>query len=87
MREFDNEGRSRMKTMRRVAANGVTMAVIAGLIGCSGMSARDRNTAIGAGVGAVGGAALTGGSALGTVGGAAVGGVIGHEVGDKKDKK
>ncbi len=63
------------------------MAVIAGLIGCSGMSARDRNTAIGAGVGAVGGAALTGGSALGTVGGAAVGGVIGHEVGDKKDKK
>jgi len=28
----------------------------------------------------VGGAALTGGSALGTVGGAAVGGVVGHEV-------
>ena len=37
--------------------------------------------AIGAGVGAVGGAVLTGGSAVGTVGGAAVGGVIGHEVG------
>ena len=87
MREFDNEGVLSMKTMRRIAASGVTMAVIAALIGCSGMSARDRNTAIGAGVGAVGGAALTGGSALGTVGGAAVGGVIGHEVGDKKDKK
>ena len=39
---------------------------------------------IGAGVGAVGGAALSGGSALGTVGGAAVGGVIGNQVG--KDK-
>lgn len=48
--------------------------------GCAGMSSQDKNTAIGAGVGAVGGAALTGGSALGTVGGAAVGGVIGHEI-------
>jgi osmotically inducible lipoprotein OsmB len=49
------------------------------------MTAQQRDTAIGAGVGAVGGAALTGGSALGTIGGAAVGGVIGHEVG--KDKR
>ena len=48
--------------------------------GCSGMSARDKNTAIGAGVGAVGGSILTGGSAVGTVGGAAVGGIIGHEI-------
>jgi osmotically inducible lipoprotein OsmB len=47
------------------------------------MSRQDRDTAIGAGVGAVGGAALTGGSALGTVGGAAVGGVVGHEVGKR----
>jgi len=52
--------------------------------GCSNMSQRDKNTAIGAGVGAVGGAALTGGSALGTVGGAAVGGVIGNQVDPKK---
>ena len=51
------------------------------------MSARDGNTAIGAGVDAAGGAALTGGSALGTVGSAAVGGVIGHETGDDNDKK
>ncbi|HWT55385.1 MAG TPA: glycine zipper 2TM domain-containing protein [Rhodocyclaceae bacterium] len=48
--------------------------------GCAGMSNQQRNTAVGAGVGAVGGAVLTGGSALGTVGGAAVGGVIGHEI-------
>jgi len=34
-----------------------------------------------AGIGAVGGAILTGGSAVGTVGGAAVGGVIGSQVG------
>jgi osmotically inducible lipoprotein OsmB len=61
-----------------------TCAIIvfaASLGACSGMTTQDRNTAIGAGVGAVGGAALSGGSALGTVGGAAVGGVIGHEVG------
>nr|WP_288119484.1 glycine zipper 2TM domain-containing protein [Thiomonas sp.] len=49
--------------------------------GCAGMSTRDQNTAIGAGVGAVGGAVLSGGSGVGTVGGAAVGGIIGHQVG------
>jgi osmotically inducible lipoprotein OsmB len=61
----------------------VTSALLLGA--CGGMTAQQRDTAIGAGVGAVGGAALTGGSALGTIGGAAVGGVIGHEVG--KDKR
>jgi osmotically inducible lipoprotein OsmB len=44
------------------------------------MSTQDRNTAIGAGAGAVVGGALTGGSAAGTIGGAAVGGVIGNQV-------
>lgn len=73
-----------MKTIRRIAVSAVTMAVILGLSGCSGMSTRDRNTAIGAGAGAAGGAVLTGGSVLGTVGGAAVGGVIGNQVGDDK---
>jgi osmotically inducible lipoprotein OsmB len=76
-----------MKMMRTITVSAVTLAVIAGLMGCAGMSAQDRNTAIGAGAGAVGGAILTGGSALGTVGGAAVGGVVGHEVGDKRNKK
>ena len=55
--------------------------MVLGLGGCAGMSARDRNTVVGAGVGAVGGAVLTGGGAAGTVGGAAVGGIIGHEAG------
>lgn len=71
-----------MKTMHKTTL-GVLMVAALALGGCSNMSARERNTAIGAGVGAVGGAALTGGSALGTVGGAAVGGVIGNQV-DKK---
>lgn len=70
-----------MKTRETFTVGALALTIVVGLAGCSGMSARDRNTAIGAGAGAVGGAVLTGGSALGTVGGAAVGGVIGHEVG------
>ncbi|MGX8884030.1 glycine zipper 2TM domain-containing protein [Methylovorus sp. SPW-M1] len=58
---------------------------VACLSACGNMSARDKNTAVGAGVGAAAGAVLTGGSAVGTVGGAAVGGIIGNQVG--KDKK
>jgi len=57
----------------------VVLSALLSLGACSGMSKQGQNTALGAGVGAVGGAILTGGSALGTVGGAAVGGVVGHE--------
>ena len=69
-----------MKVMNKYAISSIAAAMMLGLGACSGMSTQDKNTAIGAGVGAVGGAVLTGGSAIGTVGGAAVGGVIGHEV-------
>jgi osmotically inducible lipoprotein OsmB len=58
-----------------------TLCLALSLTACSGMSTRDRDTVIGAGVGAAAGAALTGGDALGTVGGAAVGGVIGNQIG------
>ncbi len=51
---------------------------------CGNMSRRDQNTAVGAGVGGVAGAVLTGGSTIGTVGGAVVGGVIGNQVDPKK---
>jgi osmotically inducible lipoprotein OsmB len=70
-----------MKTIQRDAICALTAAMLLGLTGCAGMSERDRNTAIGAGIGAVGGSILTNGNALGTVGGAAVGGVIGNQVG------
>jgi osmotically inducible lipoprotein OsmB len=56
------------------------VALVLGLGACSGMSQRDQNTAVGAGIGGVAGAVLTGGSAVGTVGGAVVGGVIGNQV-------
>jgi osmotically inducible lipoprotein OsmB len=74
-----------MKTMRRLSIAAVTAALLLGLGGCGEMSTRDKDTAVGAGVGAVGGAVLTGGSGVGTVGGAVVGGVIGNQIG--KDKK
>jgi osmotically inducible lipoprotein OsmB len=56
------------------------MLALTSLGGCSGMSQRDRNTAVGAAVGGVAGSVLSNGSAVGTVGGAAVGGIIGHEI-------
>jgi osmotically inducible lipoprotein OsmB len=74
-----------MKTMQRFAVSAVTAAVLLGLGGCGEMTTRQRDTAIGAGVGAVGGNVLTSGSTAGTIGGAAVGGIIGNQVG--KDKK
>lgn len=70
-----------MKTTKKHAVSLLVISVLFVMGGCAGMSDRDKSTAIGAGVGAVGGAVLTGGSALGTVGGAAVGGVIGNQVG------
>jgi osmotically inducible lipoprotein OsmB len=73
-----------MKTINGFAVRTLVAAVMLGMVGCSGMSTRDKYTAGGAVVGAVGGAALTG-STLGTVGGAAVGGLVGNQVG--KDKK
>jgi osmotically inducible lipoprotein OsmB len=73
-----------MKTNFRLAVCVVAATMVLSLGGCSSMSTRDKNTAIGAGVGAVAGAVLTGGSSIGTVGGAAVGGIIGNQIGKHK---
>jgi len=70
-----------MKRNHRFILITVATVLLINLSGCSGMSTRDKNTAIGAGVGAAAGAVLTGGSAVGTVGGAAVGGIIGNQIG------
>jgi len=69
-----------MNTYKKVLTTTVLLAAAFSLAACDTMSRRDKNTAIGAGTGAVVGAVLTNGSALGTVGGAAVGGVIGDRV-------
>lgn len=75
-----------MKTIQRFTVNTISLAVLLGLGACSGMSTRDQSTAVGAGIGAVGGAVLTGGHPAGVVGGAVVGGVIGNQVG-KDDRR
>lgn len=71
-----------MNTIKHISTGILITLATLSLAACSGMSKQDKSTAAGAGIGAVTGAVLTGGSAVGTVGGAAVGGVIGHEVSD-----
>ncbi|WP_065757622.1 glycine zipper 2TM domain-containing protein [Pseudomonas defluvii] len=68
-----------MSTLHRFTYSALMVGLLVSLSGCPSMSTQGRNTAIGAGIGAVGGAVLTGGSTMGTVGGAAIGGIIGHE--------
>ena len=69
-----------MKSIKQLIISASLVTVALGMTGCAGMSAQDKNTAIGAGAGAVIGGVLTGGSTVGTVGDAAVGGVIGNQV-------
>lgn len=69
-----------MRKPNKYSLAAAAMVMIFGMAGCAGMSTQEKNTAIGAGVGAIGGSILTGGSTGGALGGAAVGGVIGHEI-------
>lgn len=69
-----------MQTLKKLAVSSLAVTALLTLGACAGMSERDQNTAIGAGVGAIGGSVLTGGSTIGTVGGAAVGGIIGNQI-------
>jgi len=76
-----------MSTARTTSGRALTaigLAVLVGLGGCAGISDRQQNTAAGAGIGAVSGSILTGGSTIGTLGGAAIGGIIGNEAAKKK---
>ena len=70
-----------MKSMNKTLISGLVAAMLIGqVVGCTGMTTREKHTAVGATLGAIGGAALTGGSTAGVVGGAVVGGFIGHEL-------
>jgi osmotically inducible lipoprotein OsmB len=73
-----------LKTTQRFGLALVCTVVLLSVSACAGMTEQEKDTAIGAGVGAVGGSVLTGGSALGTLGGAAAGGVVGHELSKPK---
>ena len=79
MKKNSHEWFYMMTKLRNLNALILSVSVVL-MLGCSGMTEQDKATAIGAGVGAIGGSILTGGSTSGTLGGAAVGGVIGHEI-------
>ena len=68
-----------MKFFKSLISGSTILLIASSLAACAGMSNQERNTAVGAGVGAVAGSVLTGGSVLGTVGGAVIGGVIVNE--------
>ncbi|GAB6141638.1 hypothetical protein JCM14076_23670 [Methylosoma difficile] len=69
-----------MKNLQQRVKTIAIATLLISLAGCAGMSRQGQGTLLGAGVGGIGGAALTNGSALGTLGGAAVGGLIGNVV-------
>lgn len=68
--------------MRFLTAAALVTALL-GTAGCADLTPKQRNTAIGAGVGGVAGAALIGGPGA-TLGGAALGGVVGNVVTDDR---
>ena len=69
-----------MKTVYRAAPLALAASLLLTLGACSNMTSRQKDIAVGAGVGAAAGAVVTRGSVLGTGVGAAVGGVIGDEL-------
>jgi osmotically inducible lipoprotein OsmB len=66
-----------MNTTKKLIA---CACVVLTFAGCAGMTHQERDTVVGAGVGAAAGAAITGDVGGALIGGAA-GGLIGHEVG------
>lgn len=62
----------------------IALTVVLCLGACADMSREERHTAVGAGVGAVAGSVLTGGSPIGTIGGAVIGGVIADQAEKKR---
>jgi len=62
------------------------IVIATGLSACAGMSSTEKGTLIGAGTGAVAGSVISGGNPIGIVGGAVAGGIIGHEIGEDKDR-
>ncbi len=65
-------------TKPTVIARSIALLII--LSAFNNISARDKNTAIGATINTIAGSILTAGDAIGTVGGTVIGGVIGNPV-------
>lgn len=77
-----------MTTMKRPLRLLAVLALGFGLTGCAGMSDTQRATATGAGIGALGGAALgslSGNAGMGALIGAGVGGASGYAIGRSRN--
>jgi osmotically inducible lipoprotein OsmB len=61
-------------------------ALVLSLTACGGMTTREQDTVVGAGIGAAAGAAITG-DVGGAVGGGVVGGVIGNQIGRERQER
>ena len=75
-----------MRTTTKRSFGALALVATMALGACSGMTPRERDTAVGAAVGGAAGAIATDG-VLGTVGGGAVGGVIGNQVGKHRHER
>ena len=75
-----------MNNVQRLVGSSLLAIGAISLAACSNMTQRERDTAIGAGVGGAAGAILSDGSPAGTIGGAAVGGVVGNQIGKEREK-
>lgn len=68
-----------MDILKKNTASMLVILLLVGLSGCADMTQRQKDTGIGAGVGAAAGALITGGW-VGTAVGAGAGAVVGHEM-------
>ena len=66
-------------TSNRIGALVATLAIATSLAACADMTPREHSTAVGAGIGGVAGAVLTG-TPEGAAVGSAAGGVIGNQI-------
>lgn len=70
----------------RIAQIVVSSALVLALAGCGGLTTREQDTVVGAGLGAAAGAAITG-DVGGAVGGGVIGGVIGNQIGRDREER
>ncbi len=72
-----------MRQLPRTVLLATLISLMAGCASWDSMNSRQKSAVVGAGVGGVLGAAVSGGGVLSTVGGAAIGGVIGDQAGKR----
>ena len=65
----------------------LAIASLFALSACAGMTTTEKATVGGAAIGGVAGSVISGGHPIGTIAGAAAGGLIGHEIGQDRERR